>query len=162
MSFHHRYWLLFPFCNMKFYYCILGTRCKTPIAFTSLIISHIDHPKSSYINFILGGFNNPRYFRSSHPEVFCKKGVFRNFTKFTGKHLWTWQRCLPVNFVEFLRTPFFIEHISWLLYYLNLTRIRRKQEILWKRNVHITTEQKRLIMQFCAKLKFFHLTSLFN
>ena len=26
-------------------------------------------------------------FGSSHPEVFCKKGVLRNFTKFTGKHL---------------------------------------------------------------------------
>ena len=25
--------------------------------------------------------------RSSDPEVFCKKGVLRNFTKFTGKHL---------------------------------------------------------------------------
>ena len=24
---------------------------------------------------------------SSHPEVFCKKGVLRNLTKFTGKHL---------------------------------------------------------------------------
>ena len=26
--------------------------------------------------------------RSSHPEVFSKKGVVRNLTKFTGKHLW--------------------------------------------------------------------------
>ena len=26
-------------------------------------------------------------YRSSRPEVFCKKGVIRNFTKFTGKHL---------------------------------------------------------------------------
>ena len=26
-------------------------------------------------------------FRSSHPQVFCKKGVLRNFAKFTGKHL---------------------------------------------------------------------------
>ena len=26
-------------------------------------------------------------FKSSRPEVFCKKGVLRNFTKFTGKHL---------------------------------------------------------------------------
>ena len=26
-------------------------------------------------------------FRSSRPEVFCKKGVFRNFKKFTGKRL---------------------------------------------------------------------------
>ena len=25
--------------------------------------------------------------RSSHPELFCKKGALRNFTKFTGKHL---------------------------------------------------------------------------
>ena len=27
------------------------------------------------------------YVRSSRPEVFCKKGVLRNFAKFTGKHL---------------------------------------------------------------------------
>ena len=25
--------------------------------------------------------------RSSHPEVFCQKGVLKNFAKFTGKHL---------------------------------------------------------------------------
>ena len=24
---------------------------------------------------------------SSRPDVFCEKGVFENFTKFTGKHL---------------------------------------------------------------------------
>ena len=29
----------------------------------------------------------PHPFRSSRPEVSCKKGVLRNFTKFTGKHL---------------------------------------------------------------------------
>ena len=26
-------------------------------------------------------------FRSSRPEEFCKKGLLRNFAKFTGKHL---------------------------------------------------------------------------
>ena len=26
-------------------------------------------------------------FRSSHPEVFCSKGVLKHFAKFTGKHL---------------------------------------------------------------------------
>ena len=26
-------------------------------------------------------------FRSSRPDMFCKKGVLENFTKFTGKHL---------------------------------------------------------------------------
>ena len=56
------------------------------------------------------------------PEVFYKKGVLRNVTKFTGKHLFLslffnkvagtllkkrlWHRCFPVNFVTFLRTPF--------------------------------------------------------
>ena len=47
-------------------------------------------------------------------EVFYEKGVPRNFTKFTGKHLWPatllkkrlCHRCFSVNFVKFLRTPF--------------------------------------------------------
>ena len=26
-----------------------------------------------------------------------------------------WHRCFPVNFMEFLRTPFFTEHLWWLL-----------------------------------------------
>ena len=65
-------------------------------------------------------------FRSSRLDVFCKKGLLRNSTKFTGKHLWhslffnkvaglmpatllkkrLWHRCFPVNFVKFLRAPF--------------------------------------------------------
>ena len=65
--------------------------------------------------------------RSSRPDVLCKKSVLRNFTKFTGKHMCQsfffnnvahhrpatllkkrlWRRCFPVNFVEFLWTPFF-------------------------------------------------------
>ena len=27
------------------------------------------------------------YIRSSRPDVFCEKGVLRNFAKFTGEHL---------------------------------------------------------------------------
>ena len=73
-------------------------------------------------------------FRSSRPEVFCKKGDLRNFVKFTGKHLCQslffnkvaglrpatllkkrlWHRCFPVNFAKFLRIPFLTEHIRWL------------------------------------------------
>ena len=69
--------------------------------------------------------------------MFCKKGVLRNFAKFTGKHLCQslffnkvagrspaillkkrlWHRCFPVNFVKFLRTPFLTEHLRWLLLY---------------------------------------------
>ena len=49
--------------------------------------------------------------RSSRPEVFCEKGVLRNFTKFTGKHRCesfffnvfhvSVLRCFRVNFVKF-------------------------------------------------------------
>ena len=74
--------------------------------------------------------------RSSRPYVFCKKNYYRNFTKFTGKHLCQslffnkvsglrlatlfekrlWHMCFPVNFVKFLRTPFYIEYFWWLLF----------------------------------------------
>ena len=47
-------------------------------------------------------------YRSSHQRSTVKKGVLRNFVKFTGKRLCQslWHRCFPVNFAEFLRTPF--------------------------------------------------------
>ena len=65
-------------------------------------------------------------FRSSHPEVFGKKGVLRNFTKFTGKHLCQnlffnkvaglspatlfkkrlWHRCFPVEFCGISKNTF--------------------------------------------------------
>ena len=38
--------------------------------------------------------------RSSRPEVFCKKGALKNFTKFIGKHL---RQSLFFNEVEGLR-----------------------------------------------------------
>ena len=79
------------------------------------------------------------FLASSHPEVFCKKGVLRNFVKFTGKHLCQgllfnkvvglraatllkkrlWHRCFPVNFVKLLRTPLSTEHLRWLLLYFS-------------------------------------------
>ena len=62
-----------------------------------------------------------------------KKGVLKNFAKFTRKHTESlfnkvaglmpatllkkrlWHRYFPVNFAIFLRTPFFIEQLWWLL-----------------------------------------------
>ena len=38
---------------------------------------------------------------SSRPELFCKKGIVRNFAKVTGKHL--------------RRSLFFTEHLRWML-----------------------------------------------
>ena len=65
-------------------------------------------------------------YRSSHQRCSIKKGVLRNFSKFTGQYLCQslffnkvaglrpatllkkslWHRCFPLNFVKFLRTPF--------------------------------------------------------
>ena len=59
--------------------------------------------------------------RSSHQRCSVRKGVLRNFAKFTGGHLCQnlflikrrplltrriWHRYFPVNFAKFLRTPF--------------------------------------------------------
>ena len=59
----------------------------------------------------------------SHGRCSVRKGVFRNFVKFTGKQLKPttllkmrlWHRCFPVNFAKFLRIPCLTEHIRWLL-----------------------------------------------
>ena len=64
--------------------------------------------------------------RSSHQRCSARKGLLRNFSKFTGKHLCQvlfynkvgdskpatlskmrlWHRCFPMNFAKFIRTPF--------------------------------------------------------
>ena len=79
--------------------------------------------------------------RSSRLDVFCAKGVLRDFTKFTGEHLCQclffnkvaglrpatllkkilWLRYFPVNFAKFLRTPFLTEHLRWLLLNIKLS-----------------------------------------
>ena len=72
--------------------------------------------------------------RSSRPEEFCKKGVFRKFRKKTPApespfnkvadlrpeacnfiKMRLWHRCFPVYFAKFLKTPFLTEHFRWLL-----------------------------------------------
>ena len=64
------------------------------------------------------------------PEVFCKKGVLRNLTKFTGKHLCQslffnrvagaacnfikkrfLHRCFPVNFAKIFKNTYFTKHL---------------------------------------------------
>ena len=78
--------------------------------------------------------------RSSHQRCPMRKGVLRNFAKFTRKHLCQslflnkvaglnpatllkkklWHRFLPVNFAKFLRKPFLQNTFGRLFLYLNL------------------------------------------
>ena len=64
--------------------------------------------------------------RRSHQRCSVRKGIQRNFKKFTGKHLCQslffnkvaglrlWHRCFSENFVKFLRTTF-SQNTSWRL-----------------------------------------------
>ena len=63
----------------------------------------IDNKDCSNIRFLL-----KMLLRSSHQGCSVKKGVFRNFSKFTGKHMCQslCHTCFLVNFEKFLRTPF--------------------------------------------------------
>ena len=56
---------------------------------------------------------NTYVFQKQPPEIFCKKGVLKSFAKCKGKHVcWRLLNCRPESL---LRTPFFTEHVRWLL-----------------------------------------------
>ena len=76
------------------------------------------------------------YLKKQPPRCTVEKGVFKNFTNFTGKHLcWSklqgWRAynfikknflhsCFPVNFAKFLRTPIFKNICERLLLHLHV------------------------------------------
>ena len=80
-----------------------------------------------------------RTLRSSRLEVFCKKGLLKNFANFTGKHLCQslffnenaglspatllkkrlWHKCFLVNFANSLGTPFLYNSASGCFWTLN-------------------------------------------
>ena len=96
-----------------------------------------------YLSFVLTVFCNNAlqhkvfWYRSSHQRCSVRKGVLRNFAKFTGKHLWLsllfnkfaglrpatllkkrlLHGCFSVNFSKFVRTPF-LQNTSELLFLL--------------------------------------------
>ena len=83
-------WFSFEFCK------IFKNTFPYRIPLVAASVSHTVNRKKMYIAFgktdlsiafIQASLLSFLLFRSSRPEVFCKKGVLRNFTKFIGKHL---------------------------------------------------------------------------
>ena len=74
--------------------------------------------------------NKDTKYRSSHRLWSVRKGILRNFAKFTGKHLYQslrpanllkkrlWHRCFSVNFAKLLRTYFLQNSSGRMLLYL--------------------------------------------
>ena len=107
---------------LTLYSCI---RTQSKILF---VCGHMQVRKTPYSHII----------RSSRPEVFCKRGVLSNFTKFTGKHLCqslflnkfpglrpatllkkeTLAQVYSCEFCEISKNTFFIEHLWWLLLHI--------------------------------------------
>ena len=94
-----------------------------------------------FLLFVVNYFCKKVPFRSSHHRCSVRKGVLRNFAKFTGKHLWQslffnkvaglrpatllkkrfWHRCFPVNFAKFRRASFLQNTSGQLL--LSITNV---------------------------------------
>ena len=103
--------------------------------------------------------------RSSHQRCSIKKGFLKNFTKFTGKHMYQslyfhkvtsfrsatllrkrlWHRCFPVNFAKFLRTPFLQSTSGRLL----LWRYHGVETILHFFHLHQRQGSMRMYFQSC-------------
>ena len=62
-----------------------------------------------FSNFVLDNFcfSFQFLYRRNRPELFCKKGVDKNFTKFT-------------EFCKIYKNTFFIKHLQWFLLYLTV------------------------------------------
>ena len=120
---------ILTFYRLEYLYLIEKLWILTGV--TTNLINH-----SNFIVFLLFFFSEEmKISRRSRPEVFFKKGVHRNFAKFTGKHMCQslllnkvaglrhatllkkrlWRRCFSVNFAKCLRTLFYIEHLWWLI-----------------------------------------------
>ena len=101
-------------------------------------------------------------FRSSQRRCSLRKGVLRNFSKFTGKHLCQrlyfnkvaglrpatllqkrlWHRCFPVNFEKFLRIPFLQNTSRRLLLPFHVISTWNTRSVFAGMNVEVQVEMK--------------------
>ena len=110
------------------YFCVISRICYSQMLYSAMLYFPFFGRVCSFRS-LLKNFHSLLFSvldRSSHQRCSIKKGVLKNFAKFTGKHLCQsfffnkvaglrpatllkkrlWHRCFPVNFTKFLRTPF--------------------------------------------------------
>ena len=105
--------------------------------------------------------------------MFCKKGVLRNFAKFTGDHLCqsfffnkvaglesatllkkrSWHRCFPVNFTKSPRTSFLTEHLQWLLLHYDFLCCSWYPNLLMPLKIKLHTTKNSCI-RYCLGVKY--------
>ena len=108
-------------------------------------------------------------YRSSRLEVFCRKGVLRNFERFTGKHLCQsllfnkvaglrtvtllkkrlWYRCFPVNFSKFLKTPSITEHLRWLVLKTPVNQLIFREKLVFLQLYYSRTFSQEVFKHMC-------------
>ena len=109
-------------------------------------------------------------YRSSQLELFCRKGVLRNFEKFRGKHLCQsllfnkvaglrtvallkkrfWYTCFPVNFSKFRKTPI-TEHFRWLLLKTPVNQLIFREELVDLQLYYSRTFSQEVFKHMCFK-----------
>ena len=84
---------------------------KQLTALDMVLNTPLSHKLSTYY-YNAGVCKDPNDYRSSRPEVLCKKGVPKNFAKFTGKHLL--RQSLFLNKVSGLRQSLVFDKVAAL------------------------------------------------
>ena len=118
-----------------------------------------------------------KYWKQPLVDTFRNRCSFSNFAIFIGKHLcWSpvlikaersriatllkkrlQHRCFLVNIAKFLRTPFFIEHLRWLLLkYISRNQLifARYMKVFFYKVVLFFHQHKLTTQNFCWKYYF--------
>ena len=110
-------------------------------------------------------------YRSSRQEVFYRKGVFRNFEKFTGKHLCEnllfnkvaglrtvtllkkrfQYKCFSVYCSKFLKAPSITEHLRWLLLKTPVNQLIFREELVDLQLYYSRTFSQEVFKHMCFK-----------
>ena len=110
-----------------------GVKRKRPVSWNGLTRTNIF--LEFFQNILIVAIFQNAFEYSGNIQKQSPEGVLWNFSKFTGlRHAILlknrlWHRCFSVNFETFLRTPFFIEYLRWLIQnrvkYLRLSFFRK-------------------------------------